>query len=66
MNGLKSELVGELVILQVDVYTTAGRELSEVYNSIGTPVFIFFDQDGAEVWRSIGSINPDKVRTSLP
>jgi hypothetical protein len=66
VNGLETELAGELVILQVDVYTPAGRELSEEYISIGTPVFIFFDPDGVEVWRSIGSIDPEQVRASLP
>jgi hypothetical protein len=66
VNGLETELAGELVILQVDVYTPAGRELSEAYNSIGTPVFIFFDPGGTEVWRSIGSIDPEQVRASLP
>ena len=66
MNGLKTELAGRLDILQVDVYTPAGRELSGVYNSFGTPTFIFFDPEGNEVWRSIGSIDADKVRASLP
>ena len=53
-------------ILVVDVYTVAGRELTAEYNSIGTPVFIFFDPDGGELWRSIGTLDPDKVRASLP
>jgi thioredoxin-related protein len=66
VNGLKTELSGQLVIIQVDVYTTAGRDLTKVFNSIGTPVFIFFDPDGIEVWRSAGSIDPDQVRASLP
>ncbi len=48
------------------MYTPAGRELSADYNSIGTPTFIFFDLDGNEVWRSIGMIDPDQVRDSLP
>ena len=50
----------------VDVYTPAGRDLSAEYNSIGTPTFIFFDPNGAEVWRSIGTVDPDQVRDSLP
>jgi thiol:disulfide interchange protein len=66
VNGLKTELAGQLVILQVDVYTPAGRDLSSVYNNIGTPTFIFFDAGGDEIWRSIGSIDADRVRDSLP
>ena len=66
VNGLKSELAGELIVLQVDVYTPAGRELSGRYSSFGTPTFVFFDPEGVEVWRSIVSIDPEKVRASLP
>jgi thioredoxin-related protein len=64
--GLETELAGQLDVLVVDVYTPAGRELSKEYNSLGTPTFIFFDPEGVEVWRSIGSIDPDQVRDSLP
>ncbi|MFN2144890.1 MAG: hypothetical protein ACK2T7_06030 [Anaerolineales bacterium] len=59
-------MAGQLEILRVDVYTPAGRALSADYNSIGTPVFIFFDPEGNEVWRSIGTLDPDQVRNSLP
>lgn len=66
MNGLEEELGSELVILKVDVYTSAGRELTAEYNSIGTPTFIFLDPDGVELWRMIGTIDPERVRASLP
>lgn len=66
MNGLQAELGGQLEIIKVDIYTAAGRELTAEYNSIATPTFIFFDAEGNEVWRSIGSLDPDRVRTSLP
>jgi thioredoxin-related protein len=66
VNGLQQELGSQLLILKVDVYTNAGRELSNEYNSFGTPTFIFFEPDGTELWRSIGSIDSDKVRASLP
>ena len=66
MNGLETELGPHLNILKVDVYTTAGRKLTAEYNSIATPTFIFFDADGNEVWRTIGSLDPEQVRASLP
>lgn len=66
MNGLQAELGGQLEVIKVDVFTAAGRELTAEYSSIATPTFIFFDPDGNEVWRSIGSLDPDRVRASLP
>lgn len=66
MNGLKTELEGELLVLVVDVQTETGRELARIYGNLGTPTFIFFDSDGDEVWRMVGTIDPDRVRQSLP
>ena len=66
VNGLRAELDQQLVILQVDIYTSAGRELGAEYNAVFTPTFIFLDPDGGEVWRSVGSLDAEKVRASLP
>ena len=66
MNGLKTELAEQLTVLQVDIATPAGKELSEKFNAFGTPTFIFFDPAGVEVWRTIGMLDPEKVRASLP
>jgi thioredoxin-related protein len=66
VNGLKTELAGQLVVLVVDVQTGTGREISREYGSLGTPTFIYFDVDGEEVWRMVGSIDPERVRQSLP
>lgn len=66
MNGLRTELGQQLVILQVDIYTTAGRELSSEYNGVFTPTFIFFNLDGEEVWRTVGSLDAEQVRASMP
>ena len=66
VNGLKTELAEQLTVLQVDIATPAGKELSEKFNAFGTPTFIFFDPAGVEVWRTIGMLDPEKVRASLP
>jgi thioredoxin-related protein len=66
VNGLQEELGGQIEIIKVDIYTAAGRELSAEFNSIATPTFILFDAGGNEVWRSIGSLDPDRVRAWLP
>jgi len=66
VNGLQSELEEQLNIIKVDIYTASGRELTAEFNSVATPTFIFFDASGNEIWRSIGSLDPDRVRDSLP
>ncbi len=65
MDGLESELGTKLEILRVNVQDPAGRELAPVYNFEYTPTYIFFDAKGHELWRSIGEIDPQKVRDSV-
>ena len=66
VNGLRDELDQQLVILKVDIFTDAGRELKAEYNGVYTPTFIFFDPDGKEVWRTVGSLDAEQVKESLP
>jgi thioredoxin-related protein len=66
VNGLETELAGELVVLRVDVNSPTGRELTVEYGSRVTPTFIFFDPDGEEVWRQFGTLDPERVRASMP
>lgn len=66
MNGLQTELVGELVVLRVDVNSPTGRELTAEYGSRVTPTFIFFDSAGEELWRQFGTLDRDRVRASMP
>ena len=40
-------------------------ELAPVYNFEFTPTFIYFDGQGNEVWRTVGSFDAQKVRDSL-
>ncbi len=65
MDGLQSELGTKLEILRVNIQDPAGRELAPVYNFEYTPTYIFFDAKGHELWRSIGEIDPQKVRDSV-
>lgn len=65
VNGLKTELTGELVVLKVDINSQAGRTLSAEYGGRATPTFIMFDAEGEEMWRQIGSIDAERVRASV-
>ncbi len=65
MDGLESELGDKLHIIRIDIQQTVGRELAPVYGFEYTPTYIFFDAKGNEVWRTIGEIDPQKVRDSV-
>ena len=65
MNGLKEEFPETLQVVSVDVQSALGHELVREYGNF-TPTFIFYDEQGKELWRSIGTLDADKVRQSLP
>ncbi len=58
------EYADRLTVVSVDVQSQLGRELAREYGSF-TPTFVFLDADGVEVWRAIGSLNPEDVRQEL-
>ncbi len=66
MDGIEADYAGRLRVLRLDVQDVAGKELADEYAVLGTPTFIFLDPQGSELWRSVGSINADKVAESLP
>jgi hypothetical protein len=65
VDELKEEFPLQLQVVSVDVQSSLGRELSRDYGSF-TPTFVFFDSEGEEQWRMVGSLDADKVREELP
>jgi len=51
--------------IRLNIQETVGMELAPVYRFEFTPTFIFFDAQGNEVWRTVGTFDPQKVRDSL-
>jgi len=66
VDGLEQELQGRLSVVRIDIQSTAGRELAPAFGFRYTPTFIFFDAQGVELWREVGSLDPQRVRDSLP
>ena len=64
VNGLKEEFPEKLRVISVDVQSALGRELVREYGNF-TPTFVFYDEQGNELWRSVGTLDADKVRQSL-
>ncbi|MBC8331974.1 MAG: thioredoxin family protein [Anaerolineae bacterium] len=52
-------------VVRVDVQSAFGRELAREYGTF-TPTFVFFDVEGEELWRVVGSLDAEKVRQSIP
>ncbi|MDD2921184.1 MAG: hypothetical protein PHQ36_02765 [Anaerolineales bacterium] len=65
MDGLEQELGDRVIFIRLNIQEQVGMELAPVYKFTFTPTFIFFDAQGNEVWRQIGSFDPQAVRDSL-
>lgn len=65
VDELEGELGSRLRIIRIDVQQPAGRELAPVYRFAFTPTFIFFDAQGHELWRQVGTLDTQRVRDSL-
>ncbi len=63
VSGLEKDLEGQLTVLRIDIYTPAGRELSGLLSARSTPTFILLDDSGQEIFRSIGTVDGNRIRT---
>ena len=65
MDGIENELGDRLLVIRLNVQNPVGRELAPLYDFRFTPTFIYFDANGDELWREIGSLDPQRVRESV-
>ncbi len=65
VDGLEKELGDKLLVIRLNIQDPVGRALTKPYNFQYTPTFIYFDAQGVELWRTIGSLNLDRVRDSV-
>ena len=65
MDGIEEAYPSELRVLRVDVQSQAGKALGKRYQAYMTPTFIFFDSQGVEQWRTIGTIDREQVQRYL-
>ncbi len=66
VDAIEAEYTGRMLVLRVNIQEEAGKELGPYYNFEYTPTFIFFNGEGQEVWRSVGSLDEARLRESLP
>ncbi len=65
VDKLEAELGDRIHIIRLNIQDNVAQELAPVYQFEFTPTFIFFDAQGNEQWRLIGSFDAQKVRDSL-
>ena len=65
MDRLETELSGKLQIIQVNIHEPIGEKLANRFGFRFTPTFIFFDGNGIEQWRSVGTLDVERVHISL-
>ncbi len=65
VDRLEEQTQGRLVVIRLDIHGPVGRQIGAEYGFQYTPTFIFFDGQGVELWRSIGSLSVEQVLDSL-
>ncbi|MCP4358492.1 MAG: hypothetical protein GY796_10795 [Chloroflexi bacterium] len=65
MDGLEDEWGETVNVLLLNVQEPAARPLLTELNFRYTPTFILFDEQGNEIWRSSGSLNPDEINEQI-
>jgi len=65
VDELENELGNEILFIRLNIQEPVGRELAPVYDFEFTPTFIYFDADGEELWREVGSLDTERVRKSV-
>ncbi len=65
VDAAEKEYAGKLTVIRVNIQDEVGRELASVYNFEYTPTFIFFDEQGHEVWRLVGNFDAAKLQQEM-
>lgn len=65
VDGIEAQYSEQLVVLRVDVTTQAGRAVGWEFGFQYTPTLIFFDANGRENWRSVGSLDEVQIHRSM-
>jgi len=52
------------LVLQINVQSEPGKDFKRDFGSF-TPTFVFFNEEGEELWRSLGTLDAEQVRDSM-
>jgi thiol-disulfide isomerase/thioredoxin len=65
VDRLEQEFTGKLLVIRLNIQDDLGKQLAPIYGFQYTPTFIFFDEQGREQWRTVGSFDEDRLRQEL-
>ncbi|GAP15259.1 hypothetical protein LARV_03043 [Longilinea arvoryzae] len=65
VDGIETRYTGRLIVLRVDITTPLGRQVGQELDFQYTPTFIYYDAQGHEAWRSVGSLDEKQLDNSL-
>jgi len=65
VDELENNLGDQILFIRLNIQDDVGRELAPVYDFEFTPTFIYFDENGIELWREVGSLDAQRVRDSI-
>lgn len=65
VNGLEAEWSDSVQVIQIDIHRKENRPLINDLGVQFTPTFVILNQDGQEVWRSVGSIDAREAHAQV-
>lgn len=65
VDRVEQEFEGRLLVIRLNIQESLGQELAPVYGFEYTPTFIFFDENGNELWRTVGEFDEARVRAEM-
>jgi thioredoxin-related protein len=65
VDGIERQHAGQLIVVRLNVQDPSARPWLSRFGFQATPTFVLLDASGNEVWRSVGSIDPERVAEAL-
>jgi thioredoxin-related protein len=65
VDGIEGRHAGQLIVVRLNVQDASAPPWLARFGFLATPTFVFFDASGQEMWRSMGSIEPERVAECL-
>jgi thioredoxin-related protein len=65
VDGIERTYENRLIVIRLNIQEPVSRALAERFDFRFTPTFVFIDAAGNELWRQVGTIDPQEVQRSL-
>ncbi|RME90725.1 MAG: thioredoxin [Anaerolineae bacterium] len=65
VDGVEAQYQDRLLVIRLNIQEPTGRQLAPLYGFEYTPTFIFFDGQGNELWRQVGSLDTSRLHETM-